>query len=104
MQRLNIVVFSDWEASGGANIAALRLTQGFAEAGHRVTRIYQRAAVDDPRYETRLIRSRWATNELSAPRRLAWKLVPQGLQQRLHERSSEAQLARILEGVRPDVI
>src|SRR5216684_4133468 len=100
MQRLNIVVLSDWEASGGANIAALRLTQGFAEAGHRVTRIYQRASVDNPQYKTRLIRSHWATNELSSTKRLAWKLVPEGLHQRLHERSSEAQLARILEGVR----
>jgi glycosyltransferase involved in cell wall biosynthesis len=100
---MKIAVLSDVENSGGANIAAVRLTEGFHAAGHEVVRIYQTADAD-ARFDTRLIRSAYATHELPLPARLAWRTVPRGLHRRIHERRSEARLAAILDEVRPDVV
>jgi glycosyltransferase involved in cell wall biosynthesis len=100
---MKIAVLSDWEHHGGANIAAGRLAEGFASAGHQVTRIFHQASAHAT-CDTRLIHSKFATHDMSLPVRAAWKLVPRRLHQRIHERSSEAQLAEILQSVQPDVI
>ena len=101
---MKIAVLSDWETAGGANIFAQRLTQGFVAAGHQVTRIYQKADTRDARYETRLIPSLFPSAEMPRGKRLALRFLPGDLHQRLHERSAEKALAKVLQSVRPDVI
>jgi hypothetical protein len=61
---MKIAVLSDWELAGGANVAAVRLTNGFRAAGHDVIRIYQRLANGSRPPDVHLIPSRFATHEL----------------------------------------
>jgi glycosyltransferase involved in cell wall biosynthesis len=101
---MHIAVLSDWEASGGANIAALRLTEGLAAAGHQITRIYQKARTEDVRWSTRLIPSLWSSHEFSLPRKVAWRVMPDSLKSTLHQRHSQRTLAAILNEIQPDVV
>jgi glycosyltransferase involved in cell wall biosynthesis len=101
---MHIAILSDWEASGGANIAAFRLTEGFAAAGHHITRIYQKASLTDPRWDTRLIASSWSSHEFSLAGKAAWRMTPDSVKVSIAQRKSERTLASILEEVRPDVV
>jgi hypothetical protein len=101
---MHIAILSDHEDAGGANIAARRLTESFAGAGHRITRIYGAATSSDPRWETRIVPSLLATHKLPVVRRAASRLVPLSVRRRRHQRHSARVLAAILNEVRPDVI
>lgn len=101
---MHIAVLSDHEDAGGANIAARRLTEAFAGAGHRITRIYQRADRSDSRWETRIIPSLLATHELPIVRKLVARMVPLPVRRRRHQRYSTRVLADVLKDVRPDVV
>jgi glycosyltransferase involved in cell wall biosynthesis len=101
---MHIAVLSDFEAGGGANIAARRLTEAFAAAGHRITRIYQAADCRDPRWDTRLIPSLLATHELPFVQKTAATMVPLAIRLRRHQRHAAQVLARTLSDIRPDVV
>ena len=101
---MHIAIVSDVENSGGANVAAVRLTDAFARAGHRITRIYNRADSQDQQWDTRTLRSGLATQTWSLPARAAYRLLPPKVRTARHQRSAEVQLAAILQEVRPDVV
>jgi glycosyltransferase involved in cell wall biosynthesis len=101
---MHIAILSDLEAIGGANIAAYRLSEALAGAGHRITRLYQTADVTDPRWDTHVMPSTLATHLLPPLRRAAARLVPQATKLARHHAQSARQLARLLTAVKPDVI
>jgi glycosyltransferase involved in cell wall biosynthesis len=101
---MHIAVLSDWEDAGGANIAAFRLSEGMAQAGHRITRIYEKALTHDSRFETKLLRPLLAGQGLPKPLRAAWKLFPLSSRTRAHQSYAARQLHRILAAAKPDIV
>lgn len=101
-RHLRIAIISDRDADGGANIAALRVTEALAGAGHQVTAIYQSGGTY-PGWETRLLPSKLATHTLPLPARAAMRLIPKSLLLARHQSDALRGLDAVLRTIKPDV-
>lgn len=100
---MHVTILTDREADGGANIAAYRITEALAAAGHRITTVYQHGETD-ARWQTRSLPSRLATHRLPFLRRTAARLVPRSVRVTRHQQESAADLEKTLREIRPDVV
>lgn len=100
---LEITIVSDWENEGGANIAAVRVTEALAGSGHSIHRVYQKAGSDSS-WDTALIPSKLNFEGMPRLEQLKLKLMPINIRTDHHRKFSEDRLRLILEKTKPQVI
>jgi glycosyltransferase involved in cell wall biosynthesis len=96
---MHIAIISDLESSGGAAIAATRLSQGFGKEGHEVTRIVFARGESNPL---------WTTIAVPQPTSIIFrglrKIVSATSKTKLNRYHWTRKIQMILDQVKPDVI